>query len=98
MQRFSTAFDLETLQILSRSFELAWHYLERSLVSATAEDQDCLAEIIGCLGQAGERKTVRIANLAIDEFRAGTDVCRFRAPSTNADRSHPLAQRLQGGG
>ena len=99
MDRFRNEFDPETLKILTRSFDLVWRYLQRELVCATIEDRDRLAELVFQIGKDGERKTIRVANLAIEKFRAGADH-RFGAALTNPRRSRPADQssiQLQGG-
>ena len=99
MEKYSAEFDPETMQRLTRSFELAWHHLENALANARPEDRDRLAEIIFQLGRDGERNIIKIANLAVDSFRTEIASDRFRAPSVLPQSSNAAFSgiRLQGG-
>ena len=78
MEKCHGEFDPETLEILTRAFDLAWRYLQRALDDTTAEDRERLTDIVMQIGRSGERRTIRVANRAVDTFSEETRG-RFRA-------------------
>lgn len=90
-------FDPETLQILTRAFDLAWRYLQHVLEDRTAEDRERLTDIIVQIGRSGDRTTIRIANRAVDKFSEETGG-RFRSTLISERRSvHQEIVQVQGG-
>lgn len=97
MDQYRDDFDPETLQVLTRAFDLAWRYLQRALEDATAEDRERLAEIVVQVGRSGERKTIRVANCAVDKFSEEAHD-RIRPTLLNKRQSADTgAVQLQGG-
>lgn len=97
MEQYRDEFDPETLQILTRSFDLAWRYLQRVLEDTTADDRERLADIVMQIGRSGERTTIRIANCAVDKFSEEAHG-RLRPTLTGKRQSVDLdIAQLQGG-
>ena len=97
MEKYRGEFDPETLQILTRAFDLAWRYLQRVLEDTTAEDRERLTDIVKQIGRSGERTTIRVANRAVDMF---SEEARDRFRATLICERQSLNQdivQLQGG-
>ncbi len=97
MDKYRDEFDPETLQILTRAFDLAWRYLQQVLTNAGEGDRERLAEVVMQIGRSGELKTIRVANLAVERFSKEADGrLRFTRVEERPPESVGVSQ-LQGG-